>query len=191
VTDLSKIEARAVVALIDSATSTQLSGHLISIRDKLVRGLAEEASARAFGDLVFRMVLPLKVDVAPGPRSKRTKPLTLALAPTLNSYASMESWQRQKVYQHVDVRIMAEMAAWPRCKLMANPRPRGVRVTRYSSVLMDEVSVDSAGGKIVIDRLVHAGILMGDTSAQLQREARWERAAPGGGNLLVEIFDLA
>jgi hypothetical protein len=185
VTELSVAELKELYEICGARMST------CALLPKLARMIAERASTRAFGDLVFRMVLPLKIEIAPGPRSTRSKPLTLAIAPTLNEYASMKGWQRQKVYKQVDPRIMAVMAAWPRCRLMGKPRPRGVRVTRYSSVLMDEVSVDSAGGKIVVDRLVHAGILMGDTGAQLQREARWERAPPGGGNLLIEIYELS
>jgi hypothetical protein len=153
------------------------------LREKLVRMIAEAGSTRALAAMVFRWVIPLF-------KSAPLKAYKLALAPTLNAYGSMKPWMQAQLRKELDLRLLAEVAKWPACRLLGERRPRAVRVTRYSSVTPDEIGVDVLGGKVPVDRLVRAGILAGDTGALLQREARWEKAPPGGGHLLVEVFDL-
>lgn len=169
---------------------------LVALRDRLTRMVAERAGQRAWGSVVFRLVLPFYKIGTPyvalrGKNAGKTvTPAKMDLAPRLNVYGSLAPWQRVKLYRELDVRIMAEMGKWPDCRLAGRPRPRAVRVTRYSSVMPDEITVDVIGGKVPVDRLVHAGILMGDSAQQLVRDARWVRASPGAGQLLVEVHEL-
>lgn len=112
------------------------------------------------------------------------------LAPRLNEYASMQVFARAELYETLDFMILEATKAWPAAALVDHPRPRAVRVTRFSSRKPDEISVDSIGGKIPLDRLVQAGVLMGDNSKQLQREAIWFPALPTAGEMLIEVFEL-
>ena len=59
-----------------------------------------------------------------------------------------------------------------------------------SSRRIDDVSVDVVGGKIPVDRLVQAEILVGDSAKWLEREAAWEPCEPGEGRVIVEVYDL-
>lgn len=183
--DLTKAEARLVVALIDA---TPPSFPVTALRDKLVRAIAEDAGRRSWGALVFDWQLPLKTQVPL--RRGQAATTTTDLAPTLNVYGSMETWRRARLYKLLDARILCEMAKWPACRLGASLRARAVRVTRYSSHRPDELGVDVLGGKVPVDRLVLAGILRGDGPKDLEREARWEPAPPGHGSLRVQVHEL-
>jgi hypothetical protein len=115
--------------------------------------------------------------------------MTMSLCPLLNVYGSLENWQRSRLYEAIDIRIMAERPRWPGCAVPTKTTRRGVRVTRASSQEPDEASVD-VFAKVHVDRLVLAGILAGDTRSLLAREARWEKASPGKGSLLVDVYEL-
>lgn len=175
-----------------------------STRDKAARLVASASAVRALGIKVFELRLPLNVKrelpATPARPAKGKRPaqparpartVTRPIAPRLNEYGSMPTWQRAALYKDLDLRIMAELARWPASLLRGNLRPRAVVVTRYSSVQPDEITVDVIGGKVPIDRMVHAGILRGDNVADLQREARWKQSPPGEGALVIEVFDFA
>jgi hypothetical protein len=197
-TELSGLEMKWLHRLADEALAEATGAQhalLLGARDKLARMIAERAGVRGWGDLVFRLVLPFYKIGAPyvakkGKHKGEVVEPRMVLAPRLNEYGSLAPWQRVQLYKELDVRIMAEMGKWPRCRLMGERRPRAVRVTRYSSAMLDECTVDVIGGKVPVDRMVHAGILAGDTPALLVREARWQMAPPGKGQLLVEVHDL-
>jgi hypothetical protein len=159
-----------------------------ALRTKLRLLIAERAGERAWGAKVFELTIPLSVKrtVTRGKRAGRI--VTDHLAPTMNVYGSMEVFQRAALYKAIDLRILAECSKWPRC--LGATDKRAVRVTRRSSVKLDEVTVDVCGGKVPLDRLVQAGILRGDTTEDLEREAVWEKARPGQGCLIVEVFEL-
>jgi hypothetical protein len=184
-TDFSIADLKRIHALLQSQIADPAD---VDLRDRIARMVAERAGRPAWGPMVFMWRLPLSVKGTPKPGKP---PPTMHLAPTLNVYGSMEAWQRARLYKALDTRIMAEMGKWPAARLMGHPRPRAVRVTRCSSVRPDEIGVDVLGGKVPIDRLVQAGILMGDHGEALEREARWEVAAPGAGSLLVQVYELA
>jgi hypothetical protein len=170
----------------------------------LLRETEAQIAATAPRVLVFRIELPIEpVDLGrPG------KPLLISLTPTLNTYASMKGWARAKARTEVDRRIVAARGSWPRAhcgiqkraKLVGGepvivPVPgtgkrRLVRVVRRSSRRVDEITADVAGGKVVLDRLVQAEILAGDSGKWLEREAAWEPCDPGDGRVIVEVFDL-
>lgn len=153
------------------------------------------------GPLVFRVELPLE------------------LAPTLNRYASIKRirgkggyrFVMHKLNDDVDSAIAAAKGDWPawgmddlvvtqqhrivRGKLRAKEmrtggRRRRVVVTRYSSVEPDEVSCDVVGGKVPLDRLVQAYVLVDDNRKWCEREAHWRPAPPKQGRVIVEVYEL-
>lgn len=96
-----------------------------------------------------------------------------------------------------DVRVTCD-ACGGSCVVGASPqvlreggRRRAVVLTRESSGQPDEESLDACGGKIPVDRLVHAGVLRGDTPKWLVRYARWTQVPPGQGRVVVDVYDLA
>lgn len=71
-------------------------------------------------------------------------------------------------------------------------RRRAVVVTRESSVRPDEESLDAhLGAKVALDRLVQAGVLRGDTHDWLVRYGTWQRAKPGEGRVVVDVYEIA
>jgi hypothetical protein len=170
VTTLTAGELRRCYDALDVAEGL-LPGDSQALLHKLERMIAEASAVRIWGAVVFEWRLPL------------------ALAPTMNRYGSMKTWQRAKLYKALDVLIMAELHKWPQWR--HEGRARAVRVTRYSSSELDEATVDCAGGKVPVDRLVRAGILRGDAPNDLAREARWNKWKPGQGCVFLEVFALA
>lgn len=126
------------------------------------------------GGMVFEMELPLN------------------LAPSMNVYSSLEGWQRDKLRNSIDWHIVAAVSNWRGSVLPVGAiRKRLVLVTRHSSSRIDEISVDVAGGKAAIDRLVLARVLAGDSAKFLTRRAAWKQAPPGKGSFNVRVFELA
>lgn len=151
---------------------------------------------------VFRLVLPIE----PAKVKSGRKCVDVELAPTMNQYASMPGWKRAIARAAVDRRVAAARFVWARWsadkkvdrhivggklreKVVGGKR-RLVVVTRRSSRRVDEISVDVAGGKLPIDRLVVAGVLAGDSAKWLDRRARWEPAPTGEGEVVIEVFDV-
>ncbi len=120
--------------------------------------------------------------------------IPLSHAPTMNVYSGLKGWAKGRLRTEVDfmlLEVMTKMAFSEMEKALANGRRRRVVVTRFSSREPDEVaSADLLGAKIIIDRMVHAGVLAGDSRKHLVREAGWTQVKPKAGKLLVEVFDL-
>lgn len=175
-------ELRCLCACVDESlagTSNAPGGIVVRrrLRDKIVRIFAERAGAPEPGDLVFSVRLPH------------------ALCPTLNRYASMEGWQRAKLSQAIDLHLMAEFTKFPRARMKAiAPKAtiptRWVRFTRFTSNVIDEISIDIIGGKMPIDRLVHARIISGDSAKHIVREPVAAKVAPGAGSCLLEVMEI-
>ena len=145
------------------------------------------------GPLVFRLELPLE------------------LAPTLNQYANMKSWQRAKIRTAVDGKVTASKSRWGswhmgvrrdvkakivdgkirKRTIVTGGRRRLVVLTRETSRRVDELGVDILGGKIPVDRLVQARVLHGDSAKWLAREAIHVPAYPKQGRVVVEVYELA
>ena len=132
--------------------------------------------------------------------------LPLALAPTMNVYASAESWKRAIWRKNVDAQIllalrnirpMAKVRYPARHKeineamhgagLGATERRRVV-VTRYSSREPDDIAIDIIGGKVALDRLKQCGLLVDDNRQWCQREALWRKAPPRFGYVEIEVM---
>ncbi len=111
-------------------------------------------------------------------------------APTLNEYAYMKTWQRKRLRKELDDQLRALIESSAGAVLLA-PRPRWVRVTRFSTSKVDDLSVDVLGGKMPVDSLVRLGVLADDTQALMHREPRWEKTKRGNTHLLVEVFEMS
>ena len=164
---------------------------------------------------VFEIELPLQIE-RPRKRPKVVRgsakavvdmsPIVTVLCPTLNQYRDLPRFAKMAAAKEIDARIAAALPLHPaahwggRRELVKHGKQtrrtsvggsrRHVRVTRFSSRQPDEISIDAAGAKIALDRLVAADVLGGDSKAWIEREARWERAKPGRGFLRIEVFDL-
>lgn len=181
-TQLTAGELQALYRLLSSIASFD------ALREKISRMIAEGSATAHRGPKIFELRLPLAIRE----KNAKGKEFLTHVAPTLNAYGSMKPWQQAKLRRYIDLRIMAELTTWPRARhASAAVSKRFVRVTRFSSVQPDEIGVDVIGGKVPIDRLVKASILRGDTTADIEREAMWHKAAPGDGSLFVEVFELA
>lgn len=142
--------------------------------------------------------------------------LPLELAPPMNSYANMRGYQRAKIRTAVDGYILQALSSreWPGAlmgvrrkksgkiiKVKGKPRvristeitggrARAVHVLRATKERLDELSCDTAGGKIPIDRLVQHGILRGDSARWCRRSAAWQSAKLREGFMMVLVYEL-
>lgn len=141
--------------------------------------------------------------------------LPLELAPSMNVYAGMKPWSRAKLRADIDAAILLQLPKWPcfkagftetgkvvkdrlvkgkvvkgglRIKRLGG-RQRIAVVRRHSSRQVDELSCDVLGGKVPLDRLVQAGVLVDDNAKWLKREAIWVPAKPKDGYLTIEVFE--
>ncbi len=112
----------------------------------------------------------------------------------MNVYSGLQGWAKGKLRTAVDVEIALQLGEWidagGAASLLKASGVRRAIVTRYSSREPDDLSADCVGGKIALDRLVQAGVLVGDSRKHLIREAAWIKAAPKNGKLTVEVFNV-
>lgn len=148
-----------------------------------------------------------KKRLAPGEGPAKVKPI---YAPTLNEYNALDRWKKGELCDAIDLEIDRLKKVWPAwscgCvdRLMVTKKSKGkerlvreggrkriVVVTRESSVRPDEESLDGhLGGKIPIDRLVHAGVLRGDNHEWLVRYGHWVKASPAEGRVVVDVHEV-
>jgi hypothetical protein len=147
----------------------------------------ELAEAVEMGALVFQWRFPLDLKTVAVRGKNAGKVMKMSLAPTLNVYSQLEPWRRERLAEHLDTLILAELPRWHGCRTPPIRR-RVVRVTRFSSVEPDEISCDVLGAKMPIDRLVQAGILSGDSRKHVVRDPHWTKASPGKGSMLIEVY---
>ncbi len=124
-----------------------------------------------------------------------TLPLKLGL--TMNEYKAQKPWALKKHREELDLEVCTAMwlevqrygkrAAEER--LLANGKRRVVEVVRYSSTEPDEFAADTIGGKVPIDRLVHAGIIAGDSRKHIVRQAAWKYAPRGEGRVVINVYE--
>lgn len=159
----------------------------------------------ALGALVFQLELAIGVDARAARKTGRTIP---AWAPMLNEYSQLPGWARTKISHAIDWEIARRRPKWPHWRAGFTERAEIVKgklrrirdggrrrialVRRESSVRPDESdSADSIGGKIPLDRLVLAGVLVGDSHRWLERHAEWRPAPGGAGRVVIEIYEEA
>ena len=150
-----------------------------------------------------------KKRLSPGEGPVKVRPI---YAPTLNEYNALDKWKKGELCDAIDMeidRLKKDWAGWScGCIDRSLPGKKGTKqegktrivrdggrrrivvVTRESSVRPDELALDSIGGKIPLDRLVHAGVLRGDTSTWLARYCDWKTAAPGEGKVTIDVHEV-
>lgn len=138
-----------------------------------VHGLIEIArAAPERGELVFEWRVPKE------------------WALTLNVYAQKKGWQKKKLGEAMDDALRTLLPQFPKALLHGSQQRRWLRATRFSTKVVDDVSVDVVGGKMATDALVRAGILADDDAKHLVREARSAKTKPGNTHLLVQIYEV-
>ena len=110
---------------------------------------------------------------------------------TLNQYAHMKGWQKKKMRAALDDEIRKLLPLFPHALTNGSLVKRWLRVTRLSTQKLDDLSVDSCGGKMPVDALVRCGVLADDNEKSVHREPRFEKTKPGNTHLLVEVFAIA
>lgn len=152
---------------------------------------------------VFSVDFPIRSSLSKGALSARSG---VPWAPTLNEYNGLESWQKALLRKATDLAIAIERSKWThwhagfiekaevdkgklRIKRIGGSR-RLVTVTRESAKEPDEgTSADSIGGKMPIDRLVHAGVLVDDSAKWITRSAAWKKVARGSGRVIIDVWE--
>lgn len=111
-------------------------------------------------------------------------------APNLNNYAFMKTWQRTRIRRELDDMLITAKTLYKRAPLNMAKKRRWVRATRFSTKTIDESSIDVIGGKMPLDALVRAEILVDDTPEWCIREPHAEKTKPGNAHLFVEVFEV-
>lgn len=181
----------------------------------LVSRIDSEISARTPGPIVFEMSFPIRTKVTPPSKrpGKVRKSVDVVLAPSLNEYAGMSPWMLLLARAELDRLIRERCGYHPQCdcgsvrNVVVKPVKRGERISkveklevsggrrrvievvRHSSQEVDELAVDILGGKLVVDRLIWAGVIAGDDRSQLGRIPRWVRCPPGQGRMEVRVYE--
>lgn len=170
--------------------------------------LAELIERHEVGVCVFHLELAITNPNTKARRRRRSpgeKPPVWS--PTLNEYNGLQGWAKSELRTAMDWRIVEAMTRWESCHMgiKREPGKRGrvgrlvtrgrarrrlVRVYRESSGRPDEIAADIIGGKIPIDRLVQAGILLDDTAEWCVRESQWQQVAKGCGRVVISVFEL-
>lgn len=112
-------------------------------------------------------------------------------APTLNEYAHKKGWMKKKLRAALDDDLRKLLPAFPEALTNGSMVKRWLRVTRFSTQRVDELSIDILGGKMPVDSLVRCGVLADDDEAHVLREPRWEKTPRGNTHVLVEVFAIA
>jgi len=113
------------------------------------------------------------------------------LAPTLNAYAFMKTFQRIAIRKKLDESLRELIEATPGGVPNAGHRKRWLRVTRFTTQpkTVDEAAVDAIGGKMPVDSLVRLGVFFDDKPAFMVREAHVTKTTKGNTHVLFEVFE--
>jgi hypothetical protein len=167
------------------------------------------------GPLVFELSIPIRTEVTPiGKKGRPRKTVEIVLAPSLNEYAGVAPWMLKLARAELDKRIRERCGHHPACdcgsvrkvelKIVKHRkrtskveklevfggRRRIIEVVRHSSREVDELAVDILGGKLVVDRLIWAGVIAGDQRKHIVRVPRWVQCKPGDGKLDVRVYEM-
>lgn len=152
---------------------TDIKVRLGSVATKLQARIKAALSAPERGELVLTWRVPREQSL------------------TLNQYAQAKGWQKKKLRNALDDALRATLPGFPKALLHGAQLQRWVRVTRFSTQRVDELSVDLLGGKMPTDSLVRCGVLHDDNERFMIREPRWEKTKPGTTHVLIEVFAVA
>lgn len=142
------------------------------VRERIAAMIREYAPELERGELVFSWRVPREQ------------------ALTMNAYSYKKGWAKKKMRGALDAKIRELLPDWPKASLHGAMRRRWVRVTRFSTQRVDDLSIDVLGGKMPVDALVRMGILCDDNEAGAHREPRWEKTQKGNTHVLVEVFEM-
>lgn len=144
------------------------------LRKVVAKMIVEYAPALERGELIFSW------------RVRREEALTM------NAYAHKKGWMKKKLRVELDRQVNELVAASnvPGLLLCGTKKRRWLRVTRFSTQRVDDLSIDVLGGKMPVDALVRCGVLADDNDAMAHREPRWEKTARGNTHVLVEVFEI-
>jgi hypothetical protein len=142
------------------------------LRDVVADAIRDFAPVLERGELVFSWRVPREQ------------------ALTMNAYAHKKGWMKKKMRQELDKAVVDLLPVWPRALMNGAKVRRWVRVTRFSTQRVDDLSVDILGGKMPVDALVRCGVLSDDNDAMAFREPRWEKTERGNTHVLVEVFTI-
>lgn len=109
---------------------------------------------------------------------------------TMNEYAYTKGWRKKKIRDAMDVAVRALLPQFPKALTHGSHLRRWLRLTRFSTKRVDDLSIDVLGGKMCVDALVRCGVLEDDDHAHVIREPRWEKTKPGNTHVLVEVFSV-
>lgn len=110
---------------------------------------------------------------------------------TMNAYSYKRGWVKKKLREDLDRWLTELIKETAGAIVFGDHTKRWVRVTRFSTQRVDELSVDVLGGKMAIDALVRVGVLVDDNDAHCVREPMWMKTFRGNTHLLVEVFEVA
>jgi hypothetical protein len=175
--------------LINGAVPAKSEHELTELRLRISQQYAARGPER--GEKVFEWRLPIIREHILSRGKNKGKVRKKKCVPTMNDMVNMNVWEKQEVREWQEKNLLDALISWPLAVIQDTPRPRAVRVTRRSKMPPDELSCDAIGGKGLIDRMVDAGILAGDGPKHLYREALWFAGDNAGGEVLVEVFELA
>lgn len=111
-------------------------------------------------------------------------------APSLNSYAFMKTWQRTNLRKELDSSLTRQIQDYSYAPLYGAKKKRWVRVTRFTTQPTDENGVDVLGGKMPLDALKRAEVLVDDNQEWCIREGLCRKTQRGNTHVLVEVFDV-
>ncbi len=109
---------------------------------------------------------------------------------TMNAYAHKKGWMKKKMRAALDEAVIALLPNYPKALINGAKIRRWLRVTRFSTQRVDDLSIDILGGKMPVDALVRCGVLADDNDAMAFREPRWEKTQRGNTHVLVEVFEM-
>ncbi len=109
---------------------------------------------------------------------------------TMNAYAHKKGWMKKRMRAELDKAVVALLPNYPKALINGAKIRRWLRVTRFSTQRVDDLSIDVLGGKMPVDALVRCGVLADDNDAMAFREPLWEKTARGNTHVLVEVFEM-
>jgi len=205
------------IALDDLRTIHELLAPAATTPPQLLAVIETAITLHSPGVQVFHLELPTGAEERDRVKARKKSGLgakVVAWAPSMNEYSGMLGWQRAKIRTAIDTFIKDSIPHWPNwfaghkteakivdkkkglatvkvvVKTRIGGRKRMVRVTRFSPRKLDELSVDIIGGKIPLDRLVEAGILVDDDPIALIRETAWYPCGDSQPRVVIEVFEL-
>lgn len=146
-------------------------------------------------DKVAKMIEEARAEVERGARILAWR-LHPSISPTMNELAQWKArtpWRALKAREQMEAQLAAFCEATPGLDLCGAQKARWVRVTRFTPQVknVDDAATDVIGGKMPVDMLRRAGLIVNDSPRWLTREAHVLKTKMGNTHVLVELFEVA